>query len=52
MDELTHHGTDDTHLALASLAQAFSPLLEERAAPESCDGREVERTPEPSIADL
>lgn len=52
MDELAHHGADDTHLALAALSQALRPGLKERTAPEGRDGREVERSPEPGVADL
>ena len=52
MYELPHDRTDDTHLALAALSQAFGPRLKERTASESGDGREVERTPQTSVADL
>ena len=52
MNQLPHHGTDDTHLALAALLQTLRPSLKELTASDGRDGWEVERTPEPSIADL
>src|SRR5215213_3514398 len=42
VDELAHRRPDQTHLALAPLAQALRPSLEEGAAPQGGDGREVE----------
>ena len=52
VDELAHHRPDHTHLALTALAQAPGPLLEEGAAPQGRDGREIERAPKPRVADL
>jgi hypothetical protein len=52
MHQLSHHGTDDTHLALAALLQALGPCLKEGTASEGRDGWKVERTSEPSITDL
>ena len=52
MDELPHHGADDTHLALAALLQARGPSLKERTAPQRSHRREVESFAQPSVTDL
>ena len=52
MHEFAHHGTDATHLALAALSQALGPCLKELTASDGSNGREVERSPQSSIADL
>ena len=51
VNELTHCCPDDTHLALASVAQRFRLLLEKRTAPQHRDGRKVERLAKPGVAD-
>jgi hypothetical protein len=40
--DLPHRRADHRHLALAALAQALRPALEEGAAPQCRDGREVQ----------
>ncbi|MDT4955969.1 MAG: hypothetical protein QOJ02_4107, partial [Acidobacteriota bacterium] len=41
MNQLSHDGTDDTHLALAAFLQALRPGLKERTASEGRDGWKV-----------
>ncbi len=52
MHQFAHHGADDTHLALSALLQTLRSVLKELTASDGCDRRKVQRTPEPSIADL
>lgn len=43
MNELSHHGADDAHLALTTLLQTLRPRLKELTAPQRRQRREVER---------
>jgi hypothetical protein len=52
MLQLTHHGADDPHLALATFLQALGPRLKERAAPQRCDGWKAQGSTQTGITDL